>query len=94
MFPPISGTPVTANGGVPPCTENERKSDNQALGKEEVRKTRGTTSLFSTSAPDGSEWSVSRLYRLTAPGAHRAGGWVDPRVDLDKREEKHFITTL
>jgi hypothetical protein len=40
-----------------------------------------------TSALDGGGWSASRPSRFTprqrAPGTHRIGGWVGPRVVLD-----------
>jgi hypothetical protein len=42
------------------------------------------------SAPDGGEWSTSRLDRFTtkekAPGTHWIGGWVSPRFGLDTVE--------
>jgi hypothetical protein len=40
-----------------------------------------------TSALDGGEWLASRSGSFTpmetAPGTHRIGGWVGPRVGLD-----------
>jgi hypothetical protein len=52
--------------------------------------------IFLTSALAGGEWSASRSGRFTpgetAPGTHRIGGWVEPRVVLDDVEKRKCLT--
>jgi len=58
---------------------------------------RGVLYAFSTSALGGGEWSASRpgcfISGVRAPGTHRKGGWVGPRVcqDAVARRNNHII---
>jgi hypothetical protein len=49
------------------------------------------STLFSTSALVGGEWSASRPGER-ASGTHWVGGWVDPRAGLDDVEKRKFLT--
>jgi hypothetical protein len=52
--------------------------------------------IFLTMTLAGDVWSASRPVRFTpgerAPGAHRIGGWVDPRAGLDDVEKRNVLT--
>jgi hypothetical protein len=52
----------------------------------------GIAPRIPTSALDGGEWSTSCPGRFTprerAPGTHRTGGWVGPRIGLDAVAKK------
>jgi hypothetical protein len=52
--------------------------------------------VFLTSSLVGGEWSASRPGCFTPVekplGTHWRGGWVGPRVVLDKLEERKFLT--
>jgi hypothetical protein len=47
--------------------------------------------IFQTSTLAGSEWSASRPCNIIpgekAPGSHRIGGWMNPRVGLNDIEK-------
>jgi hypothetical protein len=49
--------------------------------------------VFLTSALDGGEWSTSRPGCFTAgeidPSSHWIGGWVGPKVGLDRLQKRH-----
>jgi hypothetical protein len=56
------------------------------------------STFFLTSALVGGEWSASRPGRFTpwerAPGTHRIGSWMGPRVALDDMEKRKFLILL
>jgi hypothetical protein len=53
---------------------------------------------YMTSALVGGEWSASRPGHFIpgerAPGSHWIGGCVDPRVSMEDKEKRKFLTLL